>query len=110
MLYRAISQQSADEMAAKVATYRAEGYRKFQLKVGGDPNTDIERIRAVAELMQSGDVLIADANTGWLMHQAAASSVVCAMWMSTLSSPVSHIRNASRSVSVQITRCSRRDD
>ena len=45
MLYRAISQQAPDEMAAKVATYRAEGYRKFQLKVGGDPNTDIERIR-----------------------------------------------------------------
>ena len=71
MLYRAISQQSPNEMAAKVATYRAEGYRKFQLKVGGDPNTDIERIHAVAELMQPGDVLIADANTGWLMHEAA---------------------------------------
>ena len=74
-LYRAISQQSPDEMAAKVATYRAEGYRKFQLKVGSDPNTDIERIHAVAELMQLGDILIADANTGWLMHQAARSSL-----------------------------------
>ena len=71
MLYRAISQQAPDEMAAKVATYRAEGYRKFQLKVGGDPNIDIERIHAVAELMEPGDVLIADANTGWLMHEAA---------------------------------------
>ncbi len=71
MLYRAISQQSPEEMAAKVAAYRAEGYRKFQLKVGGDPNTDIERIHAAAELMEPGDVLIADANTGWLMHQAA---------------------------------------
>ena len=30
-------------MAGKVAGYRAEGYRKFQLKVGGDPETDIER-------------------------------------------------------------------
>ena len=70
MLYRAISQQSPDEMAAKVTTYRAEGYRKFQLKVGGNPNTDIERIHAVAELMEPDDVLIADANTGWLMHQA----------------------------------------
>ncbi len=71
MLYRAISQQSPDGMAEKVATYRAEGYRKFQLKVGGDPNTDIERIHAVSQQMQPGDVLIADANTGWLMHQAA---------------------------------------
>jgi L-alanine-DL-glutamate epimerase-like enolase superfamily enzyme len=55
----------------KVAGYRAEGYRKFQLKVGGDPETDIERIRAVSAELQRGDVLIADANTGWLMHQAA---------------------------------------
>jgi L-alanine-DL-glutamate epimerase-like enolase superfamily enzyme len=69
-LYRAISQQSPEAMAGKVAGYRDEGYRKFQLKVGADPETDIERIRAVADLMQSGDVLIADANTGWLKHQA----------------------------------------
>lgn len=71
MLYRAISQESPAEMAAKVAAYRAEGYRKFQLKVGDAPNTDIERIQAVAALMEPGDVLIADANTGWLMHEAA---------------------------------------
>ncbi len=70
MLYRAISQQSPDEMAEKVAAYRAEGYTKFQLKVGGDPDVDIDRIRSVAGLMESGNVLIADANTGWLMHQA----------------------------------------
>ena len=31
----------------RVAGYRAEGYRRFQLKVGGDPHVDIERIRAV---------------------------------------------------------------
>src|ERR1043166_1660092 len=47
-LYRAISQESPEQMAAKVAGYRAEGYRRFQLKVGGDPDVDIERIRAVA--------------------------------------------------------------
>jgi L-alanine-DL-glutamate epimerase-like enolase superfamily enzyme len=69
-LYRAISQQSPDEMAAKVATYRAEGYRRFQLKVGGDPDTDIARIRAVAAKLERGDRLIADANTGWLQHDA----------------------------------------
>ena len=70
LLYRAISQESPESMAGKVAGYRAEGYRKFQLKVGGDPETDIERIRAVSSELQRGDVLIADANTGWLMHQA----------------------------------------
>ena len=71
LLYRAISQEAPEAMASKVSGYRAEGYRKFQLKVGGDPETDIERIRAVSAELQRGDVLIADANTGWLMHQAA---------------------------------------
>ena len=70
-LYRAISQESPDAMAAKVAGYRSEGYRRFQLKVGGDPDTDIARIRQIADLLQPGDKLIADANTGWLMHEAA---------------------------------------
>ena len=69
-LYRAISQESPDEMAAKVAGYRAEGYRRFQLKVGGDPDTDIARIRAVAAVLKPGDRLVADANTGWLQHEA----------------------------------------
>src|SRR3954465_15907913 len=69
-LYRAISQESPDVMAAKVAGYRAEGYTRFQLKVGGDPDTDIERIRAVRAMLRKGDRLIADANTGWLPHQA----------------------------------------
>ena len=69
-LYRAISQEDPEAMAARVAAYRAEGYRSFQLKVGGDPDTDIERIRSVAARLQPGDKLIADANTGWLMHEA----------------------------------------
>ena len=71
VLYRAISQESPDAMAKKVATYRDEGYRRFQLKVGANPETDIERIIAVADRLESGDKLIADANTGWLPHEAA---------------------------------------
>jgi L-alanine-DL-glutamate epimerase-like enolase superfamily enzyme len=69
-LYRAISQESPDEMAARVAGYRAEGYHRFQLKVGGDPDTDIQRIRAVSADLKPGDRLVADANTGWLQHEA----------------------------------------
>ena len=71
VLYRAISQEAPEAMAARVAEYRAEGYRRFQLKVGGDPDEDIARIRSAAEVLKPGDKLIADANTGWLMHEAA---------------------------------------
>jgi L-alanine-DL-glutamate epimerase-like enolase superfamily enzyme len=70
VLYRAISQEAPAAMAERVAGYRAQGYRRFQLKVGGDPSVDIDRIRAVAAELEPGDRLVADANTGWLMHDA----------------------------------------
>ena len=69
-LYRAISQESPEAMAKRVAEYHAQGYSRFQLKVGGDADTDIDRIRAVRAMLQPGDRLIADANTGWRMHDA----------------------------------------
>ena len=70
LLYRAISQRPPAEMAQNVAGYREEGYRRFQLKVGGCPEEDIQRIRAVRDILQPSDKLVADANTGWLMHEA----------------------------------------
>ena len=70
-LYRAISQIEPTAMAANVAGYRDEGYTKFQLKVGADADSDIERIQLCAKEMRPGDILVADANTGWTMHEAA---------------------------------------
>jgi L-alanine-DL-glutamate epimerase-like enolase superfamily enzyme len=69
-LYRAISQDAPEAMAGMVGEYRSQGYTKFQLKVGGDVETDIARIFAAADRLKPGDVLIADANTGWTQHQA----------------------------------------
>ena len=73
-LYRAISQLPPEAMAENVAGHRAVGYRKFQLKVGGDADEDIERIHAVSKVLQKGDVLVCDANTGW---DAADAMRVC---------------------------------
>jgi L-alanine-DL-glutamate epimerase-like enolase superfamily enzyme len=70
-LYRAISQQAPEIMAKTVAGYRAEGYTKFQLKVGGDADEDIARIRACRAMLEPTDVLVADANTGWTRADAA---------------------------------------
>lgn len=69
-LYRAISQVPPDEMAQNVASYRAQGYTRFQLKVGGDPDTDIQRIGAARNILEPSDRLVADANTGWTQHEA----------------------------------------
>lgn len=69
-LYRAISQDTPAAMAERIRQYRAEGYRRFQLKVGGEPDVDIERIEAARAVLDRGEVLVADANTGWLAHEA----------------------------------------
>ena len=70
-LYRAISQEAPEAMARSITDYRKEGYRKFQLKVGGDADDDIERIRACRAVLEPADVLVADANTGWTSAEAA---------------------------------------
>jgi cis-L-3-hydroxyproline dehydratase len=57
-LYRAISQEAPDAMARKIAGYKAEGYTKFQLKVGGDADRDIERIRETRAVLGCRDVLV----------------------------------------------------
>ncbi|MGE8942252.1 cis-3-hydroxy-L-proline dehydratase [Leptospira interrogans] len=69
-LYRAISQEAPEVMARKISGYKSEGYTKFQLKVGGHPDQDIERIRECRSILSASDMLIADANTGWTMHEA----------------------------------------
>lgn len=70
-LYRAISKDTAERMTSRVTDYRSEGYSRFQLKVGGEPDVDIQRILSVVEVIGPGETLIADANGGWLQHQAA---------------------------------------
>jgi cis-L-3-hydroxyproline dehydratase len=68
--YRAISLDLPERMAESVAGYRDEGYRRFQLKVGSDISTDIARVAKVADGMEPNEVVVADANGGWLSHEA----------------------------------------
>jgi L-alanine-DL-glutamate epimerase-like enolase superfamily enzyme len=70
-LYRSISQDTPDNMAKEVAEHRAIGFHAFQLKVGGEVDDDIARIRRVVADLEPGERVVADANTGWLPHQAA---------------------------------------
>lgn len=71
LLHRAISQDAAATMAAGVSDFRAQGYRRFQLKLGGRPQEDVDRIQQVVAVLEPGDTLIGDANGAWLMHEAA---------------------------------------
>ncbi len=69
-LYRSITSDSPEAMAERLRGFRAQGYRHFQLKMGGDPDTDIARVHATVAETEPGDGVVADANGGWLMHEA----------------------------------------
>ena len=69
-LYKVVTRADPSAMAARIPEYRDQGFRQFQVKVGEDPATDIIRIHRVAQEMEAGEVLNADANTGWKQHEA----------------------------------------
>ncbi len=69
-LFKVISRDAPDNMVSKLKQYQAQGFKQFQMKVGENANVDIERIIAVHDQLNPGDVLNADANTGWRQHDA----------------------------------------
>ena len=69
-LYKVVSRNDPEIMAERVAAYREQGFYHFQVKVGEDPDRDIERLTQVAQAMRPGEVMDADANTGWRQHDA----------------------------------------
>jgi L-alanine-DL-glutamate epimerase-like enolase superfamily enzyme len=68
-LYRSISQDTPDKMAMRAKKYLAEGYRRLQVKVGGDPRVDVARLAAVRDAVGPEVILFADANGGWTRAQ-----------------------------------------
>ncbi|MEL7281243.1 MAG: enolase C-terminal domain-like protein [Pseudomonadota bacterium] len=69
-MYRVAPQRSLPKTIAEMDRHRASGYRQFQIKVGGDWITDIDRIRELVPLLQPGEKAMADANQGWRVDNA----------------------------------------
>lgn len=59
-----LSIKSPEEMADDAEQAVEAGYRKLKIKVGDDPETDIERVRAIHERVPDAIGLKADANQG----------------------------------------------
>lgn len=69
-MYRVAPQKSVPETIRELEAHRASGYRQFQIKVGGDWVTDIDRIRQAVPLLKPGEKAMADANQGWRVDNA----------------------------------------
>jgi L-alanine-DL-glutamate epimerase-like enolase superfamily enzyme len=71
-LYRSVSQADPGTMARSAAAYVDAGYRRIQVKVGADPQEDVERVHAVRAAVPADVVLFCDANGAWTTGQARA--------------------------------------
>lgn len=69
-MYRVAPQKATDKTLAEMERYRADGYGQFQIKVGGDWQADIDRIKAGVALLKPGEKAMADANQGWRVDNA----------------------------------------
>ena len=68
-LYRSVGRAAPEAMAAKALEYRERGYRRLQVKVGGDPLDDAANLRAVIAAVPDAQ-LYCDANGGWQTGEA----------------------------------------
>ena len=64
-LYRSVSQGTPEQMATLAAEHVGAGYRRIQVKVGLQPDDDVERFEAVHAALPPGTVVYADANAAW---------------------------------------------
>ncbi len=69
-LFKVLSRQDPDAMVKRLGEYQAQGFNKYQIKVGDNADTDIERIEAILAARAPGNIFAADANTTWKMHEA----------------------------------------
>lgn len=64
---------SIDELLAEVSSYLERGFKMVKIKVGSpDPSRDVERVKAVRDLVGDNVSLMIDANQAWTPNEAIA--------------------------------------
>ena len=64
---------SMDDLLAEVSSYLDQGFKMVKIKVGSpDPRRDVERLKAVRNLVGDDVRLMIDANQAWTPHEAIA--------------------------------------
>ncbi len=69
-LYAPISMGSPEKMAVNCEKWIAKGYKRFQMKVGGDFLSDLSRVHACMQVLGDAEKTIFDANGNWSQHEA----------------------------------------
>ncbi|MBX2883878.1 MAG: mandelate racemase/muconate lactonizing enzyme family protein [Granulosicoccus sp.] len=69
-LYDSIPMDTPQAMINTIEEKRKQGISVFQVKLGQGAEPDIERMRAIAEVLKPGERMICDANRGWTLEDA----------------------------------------
>lgn len=68
--YASLSSGDAETMAREVEVVRQQGVVRFQVKLDGDVESDVARIRAVCRSLRRGETVLADANGAYVVAGA----------------------------------------
>lgn len=65
-----VGAKTIEETRAVIDRYRQRGYIAHSVKIGGDVDRDIARIRDVEDIRKPGEIVLYDVNRGWSRQQA----------------------------------------
>lgn len=65
-----VGAKTVEETREVIERYRARGYIAHSVKIGGDVERDIARIRDVEVIRKAGEIVLYDVNRGWTRQQA----------------------------------------
>ncbi|MEM9426448.1 MAG: enolase C-terminal domain-like protein [Pseudomonadota bacterium] len=65
-----VGAKTVEETREVIERYRARGYVAHSVKIGGDVDRDIARIRDVEDMRLDGEIVLYDVNRGWSRAQA----------------------------------------
>jgi len=69
-VYAPISMASPGEMKEDCEKWKSKGYKRFQMKVGGEYETDLKRVELCLSVLDGAEKVIFDANGNWTQHDA----------------------------------------
>ncbi len=95
LIASSISTGTPERMLALIKKYREQGYKLHSVKVGGDTELDIQRIRYLEENRQPGEKLFYDANRSWTRSEAITVMNAVSDFNATFEQPVETIEDLS---------------
>ena len=72
-----VGAKTVEETRAVIDRYRQRGYVAHSVKIGGNVERDIARVRDVESIRKPGEIVLYDVNRGWTRHQALRVMSAC---------------------------------